>query len=104
MRRHLAFPIALAMTLCAWISPALALERPPAAPAFEGTVVRIADLDRPAGARRLHRANAYAHWRYRAGYIRWLHNEYVVAGYPVNQYRSPTYYWVGACCHYYRRW
>jgi hypothetical protein len=27
------------------------------------------------------------HWRYRAAYMRWLHNEYVRAGYPVHHYR-----------------
>jgi hypothetical protein len=42
-------------------------------------IVRVADLDGH------HRSSAgeRANWRYRATYTRWLHNEYVRAGYPI---------------------
>jgi hypothetical protein len=103
MRRSCAVSIALAAALTVWIAPARALDLPsPGAPA--NAVVPAADLDRPAFGRRAHRFGSHGHWRNRAAYVRWLHNEYVVAGYPVNQYRSPTYYWVPACCYAYRRW
>jgi hypothetical protein len=42
-------------------------------------LVQVADVD---SQHRL-RSGAHAHWRYRAAYTRWLHNEYVRAGYPV---------------------
>jgi hypothetical protein len=93
-----AVPLTLAAGLALFAAPALALDRP-AHPEGGSLVERVADLDRPTyRLERHHHAGAYAHWRYRAAYTRWLHNEYVVAGYPVNQYRSPTYYWVRSCC------
>ncbi len=103
MRRFRAFPLALAVTLAVWAAPALALDRPPSPGAPASTTIHVADLDRPAFGRR-HHAGHHWHWRKRAAYTRWLHNEYVVAGYPVNQYRSPTYYWVYPCCYRYRHW
>jgi hypothetical protein len=98
MRRFSAIPLALAATLTLGFAPALALDRL-AAPGLGGTAVtRVADLDRPAHPRRHYGVRSHGHWRTQAAYTRWLHNEYVVAGYPVNQYRSPTYYLVYPCC------
>jgi hypothetical protein len=101
MRRVSAIPLALAATLTLWAVPAQALDRT-TSPGGGTIIVQVADLDRPAQARRRHhrvgRVASHRHWRYRAAYTRWLFNEYVVAGYPVNQYRSRTYYWVGSCC------
>lgn len=45
----------------------------------EFPLVHIADLD----SQYRGRVGEHAHWRYRAAYTRWLHNEYVRAGYPV---------------------
>jgi hypothetical protein len=103
MRRSRALTLALAATLTVWIGPALALDRPPSPGVPGSAAIRVADLDRPGVGRRHYRGGH--HWRSKAAYVRWLHNEYVVAGYPVNQYRTPTYRWVDACCYYgYRRW
>jgi hypothetical protein len=70
--------------------------KPHSAPA----VTRVADLDRPGSLRwpRHRHADAYWQWRYRAAYARWLHNEYVRAGYPVRHYRPYTYARVDTCC------
>jgi hypothetical protein len=64
-------------------TPALSLDRP-ARPDSVPVVTRVADLDRPS-ARRPHARHADPdwQWRYRAAYTRWLHNEYVRAGFPV---------------------
>ena len=95
--------LGLAAALTLWTGPALAFDRL-ASPGAPATIVTlVADLDRPAHTRR-YRGGSHANWRYRAAYTRWLHNEYVVAGYPVHQYRSPTYFWVDACCHHRRHW
>jgi hypothetical protein len=100
MRNWSAIPLALAAGLALLVVPAFALDRP--AHPSGGIVTRVADLDRPAIGHP-YRRDSYAHWRYRAAYTRWLHNEYVVAGYPVNQYRARTYFWVHeVCCA--RRW
>lgn len=40
-------------------------------------LLQVADVDSQP------RLREHAHWRYRAAYTRWLHNEYVRAGYPV---------------------
>lgn len=98
-------PVALcfAAALTLWAGPALAIDRLPAPATADTNVVAVADLDRSARVR-THRSGSHGNWRYRAAYTRWLHNEYVVAGYPVHQYRSPTYFWVDACCHYWRHW
>ena len=95
MRNWSAIPLALAATLALLAVPALAFDRP--AHPSGGIVTRVADLDRPTHAPH-YRRETYVHWRNRAAYTRWLHNEYVVAGYPVNQYRSRTYVWVPAVC------
>jgi hypothetical protein len=103
MLRCRAIFLSLATMLALAAPPALALDRP-AHPAGDTIAERIADLDRPmSGPNTRVRRDTTAHWRYRAAYTRWLHNEYVVAGYPVNQYRSSTYFWVDeVCCS--RRW
>ncbi len=105
MRRPLALmAVALPLALCA--APALALDRIPRPGQDASAVVRVADLDRtlPAHARRHYRADANWHWRYRAAYTRWMHNEYVRAGYPVRHRQFRTYARVYDCCHHYRHW
>ena len=104
MRRSWAFPLALAAALTVCIAPASALDRPPSPGVPASSVVRAADPDRPMYGRGYRGVGSHWHWRDRAAYTRWLHNEYVVAGFPVNQYRSPTYYWVVPCCYHYRHW
>ncbi len=93
---------ALVVTLALGVTPALALDRPANPADGSGVITRVADLDRPARAYRQHGPRHYRYWRYRAAYTRWLHNEYVVAGYPVHQYRTPTYFWVYDRCHCHR--
>ena len=102
MRRSGLVVLALAAMSVLSIAPAHALDRL-ASPASNraSIVTRIADLDRPMHARRY---RGGSDWRYRAAYTRWLHNEYVVAGYPVHQYRTPTYYWIEPCCYRHRHW
>jgi hypothetical protein len=71
-------------------------------------VVPVADLDHATRARthRYQQADAYWHWRYRAAYTRWMHNEYVRAGYPVRPRHSRTYVRAEAChgCERGRHW
>lgn len=50
-------------------------------------LLQVADVDSQP---RL-RSGEHAHWRYRAAYTRWLHNEYVRAGYPVRHPSRRTY-------------
>lgn len=50
-------------------------------------IVRVADLDGHYRSSAGERAN----WRYRASYTRWLHNEYLRAGYPVRHPSRRTY-------------
>ena len=50
------------------------------------------------GRRWLTDANTRWHWRYRAAYTRWLHNEYTRAGYPVRHHQFRTYVRVVPCC------
>jgi hypothetical protein len=107
LRRLASIALVLGAALGLWTAPALAFERLVQPAGEPSVVVRVADLDRSTYTR-THRelASGRWSWRYRAAYTRWLHNEYVVAGYPVNQYRAPTYYWVEPCCyrHAYRHW
>ena len=100
MRRTIAW-IALALPLC--VQPALALDLPARPGVNESALIRVADLDGPTYNRR--HADAYWYWRYRASYTRWMHNEYVRAGYPVRHRQFRTYERVvGACCQRYRHW
>ena len=50
-------------------------------------LVKVADLNSQYRAR----TDKHAHWRYRAFYTRWLHNEYVRAGHPVPHPSRRTY-------------
>ena len=87
-------------------SPALSFAHP-AGLESAPVVTRVADLQRPS-ARKPHArpADSYWQWRYRATYTRWLHSEYVRAGYPVRQVRGRTYVRVdhGCCCARHRTW
>jgi hypothetical protein len=69
-------------------------------------VAPVADLDRSLDVRpRSHRADAYWYWRYRAAYTRWVHNEYVRAGFPVRHPQLRTYVRADTyCCRRYRHW
>jgi hypothetical protein len=102
MRRMIGVACVVAATM-PWIGSVQAIERPVAPGSASAFVTRVADLDRPSYARHS-RHRGHWQWRYRAAYTRWLHNEYVVAGYPVHQYRSPTYYWIEPCCERRRHW
>jgi hypothetical protein len=52
----------------------------------DSPVILAADLDAPARAQPGQgRVDSYGNWRYRAAYTRWLHNEYVKAGYPIRR-------------------
>src|SRR5262245_7250670 len=95
---------ALAATLVS-ATPSLSLDRPAKLPADALAVTRVADLDRPASRRAGYRqTDTYWHWRERARYTRWLHNEYVNAGYPVRHAYSRTYIVVVDDCCWRRRW
>ncbi len=89
-------------------TPSLSLDRPGRPPAeSDSAVMRVADLDRPSSRRHAHarHVDTYWHWRYRARYTRWLHNEYVNAGYPVRHTYSRTYVVVAdGCCWRHRHW
>ena len=76
MRRTLVL-MALALPLCA--QPAFALDRH-------------------------YRADSYFYWRYRATYSRWMYNEYVRAGYPVQHRQFRTYKRADVCCRGHRHW
>ena len=97
--------LASALTLSATPAPALDLTHRPDTSA--PVVVPVADLDRagPVRAYRYH-ADAYWHWRYRAAYTRWMHNERVRAGYPVRLRHNRIYVRADAChgCERGRHW
>lgn len=99
--RNLVVPMALALplVLSATPTPTLALDRLHRPDTSAPVVVPVADLDHTAHARpyRHHHADAYWHWRYRAGYTRWMHNEHVRAGYPVRLRHGRTYIRADAC-------
>lgn len=102
MRRVL-ISLASAGLFAATASSATAFDRLP--PPDSGSLVTtVADLDAPRSAYRPYRADVYWHWRYRAAYVRWMHNEYVRAGYPVRHRQFRTYARVYKCCYYHRRW
>jgi len=104
--RSLVVPMALAVPLVLSAAPTLALDRMHR-PYTHGLVVPVADLDHATPARTYrHRADAYWHWRYRAAYTRWMHNERVRAGYPVRPRHSRTYIRADAChgCERGRHW
>jgi hypothetical protein len=108
-----------AFAILAWMSctsPSYAIERL-ANPARHTTLVtRIADLDQPAAHR--HRYHRHAglhhhhrghwHWKQRAYASRWLHFQYVNAGYPVRHYHRDIIYTYlphhCCCCSHHRHW
>ncbi len=62
----------------------------------ESPVILAADLSAPAHAQPGHgRADSYGNWHYRAAYTRWLHSEYIRAGYPIR--RRGNYVPRGCC-------
>ena len=103
MRRSLIW-MALALPLCA--QPVLAFERLALPGDAVSPVVRVADLDRPMHTHsyRHYRADSYFYWRYRAAYTRWIHNEYVRAGYPVRHRQFRTMTRADVCCRGHRHW
>jgi hypothetical protein len=96
--------MALALPLCA--QPVLAFERLALPGDAVSPVVRVADLDRPMHTHsyRRDRADSYWYWRYRAAYTRWVHNEYVRAGYPLRYREFRTYERFYDCCRSHRHW
>ena len=81
--------------LTATAVPAFAspLEKPLRA---DSPLILAADMDAPARAHPAPgRADTYWNWQYRAAYTRWLHNEYVKAGYPIRRCGN---YVPRACC------
>ena len=82
------------------MAPAAAFERLPQPRADNPLVTPVADLDTPRRAR----SDMRWHWRYRAAYTRWLHNEYARAGYPVEHRQFRTYVRVTPCCCCRDRW
>ena len=73
-------------------------------------VTRTADVDRPErkhGQARIHRGGSSEYWHYRLGATRWLHYQYVNAGYPASRYEGEVYYTTfpgDYCCGYRRHW
>ena len=109
MRRMvLVMALALPLVLSAASAPTLALDRLPRPGDTAPVAVHVADLDHAVHARayRHYHADAYWHWRYRAAYTRWMHNEHVRAGYPVRLRHSRTYTRAHVChgCERYRHW
>ena len=103
--RSVALSAAGAAVLVAFASSALALGRVPKPNVQEpSNVVHVADLTAPAGVHRPYRADSYRNWRYRAAYVRWMHNELVRAGYPVKHPHLKTYARTLRCCTYRRDW
>jgi hypothetical protein len=98
-----------------WAAPASAMQRV-ASPSGEGTLVaRIADADKPAARKdrkhrhaRIHRhGRGDAYWHYRLSASRWLHYQYVNAGYPARRYEGEVYYTYfpgDDCCRHHRYW
>jgi len=99
---------ALPLVMSAAPTPSLALDRLSRPGDAAPVAVPVADLDRAAHARtyRHYHADAYWHWRYRAAYTRWMHNEHVRAGYPVRLRHSRTHMRADAChgCPRHRHW
>ena len=97
------------MRLCAlrtwaWVAgvilsagPAAAFERLPQPDAGASLMTAVADLDARDRVYRHRDSDGYrAH--YRAAYTRWLHNEYVRAGYPIEHKQYRTYVRAVPCC------
>jgi hypothetical protein len=107
MRSLIAFTaVASLAALALTPTPSLAMERL-AKPSGAATVVtRIADSDRPRRFRMIHIYHRKPAWLVRAHANRWLHYQYVNAGYPVRHTHRSTYtYFPGPlCCGYYGHW
>jgi hypothetical protein len=82
-------------------SPVLALDRVPGPGSGGSAVVRAADLD-SRGYRHAYRG--HWDWRYRAAYTRWMHNEYLRAGYPIGHPHFRTYARDYPVCCRHRHW
>ena len=100
MRAAVSMAFVVLAAIMLYAAPALALDRLAHPGVSASIVARVADLDRPTYTRRhrYHGAERRWHWRHRAAYVRWLHNEYVRSGYPVRHYHSRTYVVVDRCC------
>jgi hypothetical protein len=84
-------------------SPVLALDRVPDPGSGGSAVVRAADLD-SRGYGHAYRSRGHWDWRYRAAYTRWMHNEYLRAGYPVGHPHFRTYARDYPVCCRHRHW
>jgi hypothetical protein len=101
MRTAALTALASLAAIAASATPSLSLDRPARPPADASAVMRVADLDGPRSQRLAgyRQVDTYWHWRERARHTRWLHNEYVNAGYPVRHaWRRTTVVVVDGCC------
>jgi hypothetical protein len=106
-----------ALLLAALASTAIALFAAPSAATprlanpygADTLITRVADLDRPAtrSGRHVYHGGGRAYWHHRLGAGRWLHDQYVNAGYPASRYEGEVYYTTfpgDYCCGYRRHW
>ncbi len=104
MRRSIvlaAFAAGAAMAL--WTAPSSAMQRLGEPWGAHALLTRVADMD--GGHARVRDRSEY--WQYRLEAARWLHDQYVNAGYPARRYRGGvTYVYVvdDPCCGYRRHW
>ena len=109
MRRPIVLAaLVVGVAVATWSAPSSAMQRPAEPWGARTLVTRIADMEHHGKRRRAraHRGNS-AYWHYRLSSARWLHNQYVNAGYPARRYLSAgTYVYVraDACCGHHRHW
>ena len=97
-----------------WASPSSAVQRVADPSDANSLLARTADVERTAARRagkkrhaRVYREGRGEYWHYRLSAGRWLHQQYVNAGYPAQRYAGEVTYAAfpgGYCCGYRRHW
>jgi hypothetical protein len=113
MRRPIVLAaVAAGAAMALWTAPSSAMQ-PVAKPAGASALVtRTADGGQAAAPKkakhrpvRVYRGDRGEYWHYRLSAGRWLHNQYVNAGYPVDRYQGEITYVTfpgGPCCGHHR--
>jgi hypothetical protein len=93
---HSLAALAAAAAMIGFATPSLSLELPRGFSGRDGLVTRVADLGTGRTTtivRSKHRHRHARNWRHRRAFAsRWLHLQYVNAGYPVRHYHRDVYF------------
>jgi hypothetical protein len=100
--------LAAGAAIALFATPAAATSRLANPSHADSLVTRTADVNRPEskhGQARIRRGGSSEYWHYRLGAARWLHYQYVNAGYPASRYEVYYSTFPGDhCCGYRRHW